>query len=90
MVRIGKLVRPSRLLQKEFTYLVPIDYEVTTPLPNITFPLPRAYAGSVSVDRKGHKNDTLFFVAFEKEDGSLAAADGERLDEPWAVWLNGG
>ncbi|KIM27100.1 hypothetical protein M408DRAFT_24847 [Serendipita vermifera MAFF 305830] len=65
-------------------------YEVTTPLPNITFPLPRAYAGSVSVDRPGHPNDTLFFVAFEREDGSLSATDGERANEPWAVWLNGG
>lgn len=65
-------------------------FEVTAPLPNISFTMPRTYAGSVSVNRSGHPNNTLFFVAFEKQDGSLAAADGERSNEPWTIWLNGG
>lgn len=65
-------------------------FEVTAPLPNISFPMPRTYAGSVSVNRSGHANNTLFFVGFEKQDGSLAAADGERSNEPWMIWLNGG
>ena len=70
--------------------IIDIDYEVTKALPNITFPLPRAYAGSVSVNRRSHPNDTLFFVAFEKEDGSLTATSDELRDHPWAIWLNGG
>jgi hypothetical protein len=65
-----------------------LDYEVTKALPNITFPVPHAYAGSVSVNRRGHANDTLFFVAFEKEEGSLTSTTDK--DRPWAIWLNGG
>ncbi|TFK54453.1 alpha/beta-hydrolase [Heliocybe sulcata] len=65
-------------------------FEVTEPLPNVTVPLPRNYAGSLSVNRAGHANDTLFFWGFEKEEGSLAAEAGERSDEPWLIWLNGG
>lgn len=52
--------------------------------------MPRTYAGSVSVNRDSHANNTLFFIAYEKEDGSLAAAEGDRLKEPWHIWLNGG
>jgi len=73
-----------------FFIRIRLDYEVTAPLPNITFSLPRTYAGNVSVNRTGHPDDSLFFVAFEKEGGSLGAADGERADEPWTIWLNGG
>lgn len=29
-------------------------------------------------------------MAFEKEEGSLTAPEGERTDEPWMIWLNGG
>jgi carboxypeptidase D len=29
-------------------------------------------------------------MAFENEAGSLTAEPGERPDEPWMVWLNGG
>lgn len=66
-----------------------IDYRVASlpyapALPNSTF------AGSVSVNRENHPNNTLFFVAFEKEAGSLTAAANERSDEPWVIWLNGG
>lgn len=52
--------------------------------------MPRSFAGSVSVNRASHPNNTLFFYAFEREADSLAAADGERTDEPWVMWLNGG
>lgn len=38
------------------------------------------------MQRAGHPNDTLFFWAFEKENGSLTTDS----DEPWAIWLNGG
>ena len=66
------------------------DFEVTDPLPNVTWTLPRNFAGNVGVNREGHPNNTLFFWAFEKENGSLTAAAGERSDEPWGIWLNGG
>ena len=66
------------------------DYEVMDPLPNVTWTMPRSFAGSVSVNRDNHPNNTLFFYAFEREDGSLTAADGGRTDEPWVIWLNGG
>ncbi len=42
------------------------------------------------MDRPGHPNNTLFFWGFEKENGSLTAGDGERSNEPWGIWLNGG
>ena len=63
------------------------DFEVTDPLPNVTFPLGRSWAGNIPVDRPGHPNDTLFFWAFEKSNGSLTATDSI---EPWGIWLNGG
>ncbi|KLO07455.1 alpha/beta-hydrolase [Schizopora paradoxa] len=65
-------------------------YEVTDPLPNISFALSRNWAGTIPVNRANHTNDTLFFWAFEKENGSLTANAGERSDEPWAIWLSGG
>lgn len=58
-------------------------------LPNVTFPLNRNFAGNVAVNRANHPNDTLFFWAFESENGSLTA-DAGASDKPWAVWLNGG
>ena len=66
------------------------DFEVTEPLTNVTWTLPRNFAGNVGVNRAGHPNNTLFFWAFEKENGSLTAAAGDRADEPWGIWLNGG
>ncbi|PAV20210.1 alpha beta-hydrolase [Pyrrhoderma noxium] len=59
-------------------------------LPNVTFPVPRSFAGNVGVNRENHANDTLFFWAFETQNGSLTAAADERSDVPWAIWLNGG
>lgn len=52
--------------------------------------LPQIYAGSVSVNRTGHVNNTLFFIGFEKETGSLTAGDGERGDQPWMIYIAGG
>lgn len=66
------------------------DFLVKDPLPNVTFPLSRSFAGSITVNRTSHPNDTLFFWAFESQHGSLTANENERLDEPWALWLNGG
>ncbi len=63
---------------------------MTAPLPNVTFHLPRNFAGNIAVDRPGHPNNTLFFWAFEKEVGSLTASAHGRDDEPWGLWLNGG
>jgi hypothetical protein len=60
------------------------------PLPNVTFDLGQNWAGNVAVDRVGHPNNTLFFWAFEKENGSLTAKADERTKEPWGIWLNGG
>ncbi|KAH9913998.1 alpha/beta-hydrolase [Epithele typhae] len=65
-------------------------FEVTEPLPGVNFALPRSFAGNVDVDRAGHPNNTLFFWAFERENGSLTASAGDRGDEPWGIWLNGG
>jgi carboxypeptidase D len=65
-------------------------FQVTDQLPNVTWNLPRNWAGNIAVQRAGHPNDTLFFWAFEKENGSLTAGANERLDEPWGIWLNGG
>ncbi|KAJ7180968.1 Alpha/Beta hydrolase protein [Mycena filopes] len=62
-------------------------FQVTAPLPNITFSLPRSYAGNIDVQRAGHPNNTLFFWALEKSTGSLTAA---KSTEPWGIWLNGG
>ncbi|KIK61689.1 hypothetical protein GYMLUDRAFT_260725 [Collybiopsis luxurians FD-317 M1] len=62
-------------------------FEVTDPLPNVTFPLTRSFAGNIPVERAGHPNDTLFFWAFEKENGSLTSSD---CTKPWGIWLNGG
>ncbi|KAH9946531.1 alpha/beta-hydrolase [Amylocystis lapponica] len=61
-------------------------FEVTEPLPNVTWDLAHSYAGSISVQREEHPNNTLFFWAFEKENGSLTADS----NEPWGIWLNGG
>lgn len=66
------------------------DFQVTEALPNVTFTLNRNWAGNIAVDRAGHPNDTLFFWGFEKENGSLTAGAGQRNDEPWGIWLNGG
>ncbi|KAF8892138.1 Alpha/Beta hydrolase protein [Infundibulicybe gibba] len=65
-------------------------FEVTESLPNITFPLGRSFAGNIPVQRDGHPNNTLFFMGFEKSNGSLTAAANERNSDPWGIWLNGG
>jgi carboxypeptidase D len=79
-----------RSLQSDLHNGVPQDFEVKDPLPNVTNTLPRSFAGSISTNRAGHANDSLFFWGFEKENGSLTAADGELINEPWLIWLNGG
>lgn len=66
------------------------DFRVVDPLPNITFPVQQSYAGNIPVNRAGHPNNTLFFVGFEKSNGSLTAAPGADKDSPWGIWLNGG
>lgn len=68
----------------------PTDFEVTDPLPNVTWDLGRTFAGNIGVQRAGHPNNTLFFWAFEKENGSLTAGANEQSDVPWGIWLNGG
>ncbi|TFK46525.1 alpha/beta-hydrolase [Heliocybe sulcata] len=65
-------------------------FQVTEALPNVTWTLGRNWAGNIGVQRPGHPNNTLFFWAFEKTDGSLTAAAGENSDAPWGLWLNGG
>ena len=71
-------------------YFSILDFEVKGSLPNITWPLPRTFAGNIPVDRPQHPNDTLFFWAWEKERGSLTSKESERQDEPWGIWLQGG
>ncbi|KAL5537214.1 hypothetical protein ACEPAF_1037 [Sanghuangporus sanghuang] len=63
---------------------------VKDPLPNVTFPLSRNWAGNIPVNRTNHPNDTLFFWGFESKNGSLTAGADENLSAPWALWLNGG
>ncbi|KAF9461223.1 Alpha/Beta hydrolase protein [Collybia nuda] len=65
-------------------------FVVKDKLPNVTFPLPRTFAGNIPVQRAGHPNDTLFFVGFEKANGSLTKPASSRDNEPWGIWLNGG
>ncbi|KAK2463588.1 hypothetical protein APHAL10511_004339 [Amanita phalloides] len=65
-------------------------FEVTKPLPNVTFPVGkgRLFSGNIGVQRQGHPNDTLYFIGVEKENGSLTS-DGDQ-SRPWGIWLNGG
>ena len=56
-------------------------------LPNVTFTLTRSFAGNIPVNRAGHPNDTLFFWAFEKANGSLTSTSST---DPWLIWLQGG
>ena len=89
---LGRIVR-SYILAHIFTatnFKDDVDFLVKEPLPNVTFPLSRSFAGSITVNRTSHPNDTLFFWAFESEHGSLTADAHELSDKPWAVWLNGG
>ncbi|KZP13626.1 alpha/beta-hydrolase [Athelia psychrophila] len=64
-------------------------FEVTDPLPNVTAPLARSFAGSILTNRPDHRNTSLFFWGFEKANGSLTAVNASD-DEPWLIWLNGG
>jgi len=94
IVPLGKTVSNPLLSQVVFLFhpqpsVHPVDYQVTEQLPNVTWNLPRNWAGNIQVQRAGHPNDTLFFWAFEKENGSLTAGANERVDEPWGIWLNG-
>ncbi|RDX51221.1 alpha/beta-hydrolase [Lentinus brumalis] len=65
-------------------------FQVTDPLPNVSWSLSRNFAGNIPVDRPGHPNNTLFFWAWENTEGSLTAAANERAGVPWGIWLNGG
>lgn len=60
---------------------------MTKNLPNVTWSLSRNWAGNIPVQREGHPNDTLFFWAFESEEGSFTSTS---TDAPWGIWLNGG
>ena len=70
--------------------IISSDFLVKDPLPNITFPINRNFAGNIPVNRAGHPNDTLFFWAFEQKQGSLTASAKEDSTTPWGIWLNGG
>lgn len=88
----GSLVR---LLVDFLTIIVALksplpDFQVTKSLPNVTWPLPRNFAGNIAVDRPGHPNNTLFFWAVEKDHGSLTTPAHKDSDRPWGIWLNGG
>jgi carboxypeptidase D len=86
--QLGKNVRKHPDVHS-FSHSLPSDFQVTAPLPNVTWTLPRNWAGNIQVQRAGHVNDTLFFWAFEKENGSLTAGPNENSDKPWGIWLNG-
>ncbi|KAJ7675175.1 Alpha/Beta hydrolase protein [Mycena rosella] len=59
----------------------------TEPLENVTWSLPRNWAGSISTHTVGSPNNTAFFWGFEKSNGSLTDTDST---EPWMIWLAGG
>lgn len=48
----------------------PPDF-IVNDLKNVSFTLPRHFAGNIPVNRQGHPNNTLFFWGFEKSNGSL-------------------
>jgi hypothetical protein len=56
-------------------HFVALDFLVKEQLPNMTFSLQRSFAGNIPVNRQGHPNNTLFFWAFEKTNGSLTNAN---------------
>lgn len=66
------------------------DFEVKDHLPNVTVPLTRSFAGNVPVNRAGHTNDTIFFWAFEKKNGSLTVPANKSNTDPWVIWIQGG
>jgi carboxypeptidase D len=74
------------LLSPLFILIRFVDYAVTLPLPNVTFPLQRSWAGSISADRPNMANNSHFFWAFEKSNGSFTAESAE----PWGIFLAGG
>ena len=58
-----------------------LDFLVNDPLPNMTFTLERSFAGNLPVNRQGHPDNTLFFWAFEKTNGSLTRNANESTTE---------
>ncbi|KAJ6483116.1 alpha/beta-hydrolase [Mycena sanguinolenta] len=62
-------------------------FEVTDPPENVTWPLPRNWAGSISTRTVGNENNTAFFWGFEKTNGSLTDTNST---EPWMIFLAGG
>ena len=84
------LISSYRLIASTYAHVMIADFQVTSPLPNVTWTLPRSFAGNIPVNRPNHPNNTLFFWAFEHENGSLTAGPDERTDVPWGIWLNGG
>ncbi len=76
--------RPSLFFRPSFktdAILILVDFQVKDPLPNVTFPLGRNWAGNLPVGRHNQPNDTLFFWGFEKENGSFTA----NSTEPWGI-----
>lgn len=63
---------------------------MTQKLPNVTWNAERSFAGNLPVQRTGHPNNTLFFLGFEKSQGSLTAPLSPSNQQPWGIWLNGG
>ena len=89
-VQNGKNVDSSLLSEEHAANENSKDFLVKDPLPNVTFPINRNWAGSITVNRTNQHNDTLFFWAFESKEGSLTSSANANATEPWALWLNGG
>jgi carboxypeptidase D len=66
-----------------------LDFRVGSLL-NVDWTVGRGFAGNVDVMREGHPNNTLYFWAWEKHEGSLTAPADPSNHEPWMIWLNGG
>lgn len=69
------------LHQAVFLDTLLLDFLVNGTLTNVSFPLPRSFAGSIPVNRPSHPNNTLFFWGFEKSNGSLTRAANDNDTE---------
>jgi hypothetical protein len=65
------------------------DFFVKDNVPGVDFDISRSWAGNILTHPDKSANDYLFYWAFEREEGSLAAKKGERSNEPWAIHVDG-
>ena len=89
-VQNGSLVRPHLYLTTTVLTFPISDFQVSNNALGLDFDPGTNYAGNIYVNRPDHPNDSLFFWAFEKKNGSLTADANGSSTDPWAIWLQGG